>query len=208
VIRLGEVGPQQRHRGERERPRPQVLANHRIRANRARRLDAMVRRVLGKVEAFGAVGEERAAALGEVEATRVHLGEHGDEGGRRLAFAGGEPRDLREEVAIGQVRGDEITRRHTHNIGPRLSTGWLDAGCPNAPHDTRAGPSVPDRGTRVNVVHRTAILVRDGDARRGAASELSRGSDTTFSGGAQRHGDFPSTPLTRLADRVSRLEQR
>jgi hypothetical protein len=72
--------------------------------------------------AWPAVGNGQAAPFPQAQPPRVHLGEERDQGGGRRSFARGKPNDFREEVAVRQLRWDEIRGSHGHNIGVRSST--------------------------------------------------------------------------------------
>jgi hypothetical protein len=68
-------------------------------------LDAVVGRVLGQTERSGAVAEERAVALAEVEPARVELGQVRDELHGNLPLGPGEEGDPAEEIGIREAGG-------------------------------------------------------------------------------------------------------
>lgn len=74
-------------------------------SNRAGRLDAIVRGVLGEMERLNAVGEQRRIALAEVEAPIVEDREVGDERHGRLPLLLSKVRQPGQELLIGQMSG-------------------------------------------------------------------------------------------------------
>ncbi len=142
MVVLGQMRRQQLDRRERERAGPQVFEDDWEGRRGARRLDPMVGGVFRQVQALDAVGEERAAACGEVQLARIHFGEKRNERGGRRPFAGGHAPDFREEVAVRQL--SESGRGHALNIGPPFSA--LDA----APGRPIADAPTADAGARLD----------------------------------------------------------
>jgi len=100
--------------GEGHRAGGKQVENHRKVPAGSSRLDAIAGGVLGEPKHVRAVGEERTVAFGGVEGgSGVERGQVGHELGRRLPFLGREHNDAREEIVIGEARGEsEDVRVH------------------------------------------------------------------------------------------------
>jgi hypothetical protein len=108
------VWTQHPDRCERHLARGECIEDGRETPAHSRDHDAAASGVLGQSKHARAIGEEGAVTLRSVERRpRVEYGEVRHEFGRRLAFGNGEPFDAREEIVIGEFRGEsEDVRVH------------------------------------------------------------------------------------------------
>ena len=105
MVLVRQVPRQHPRRGHAELTRDQHLEDAGKAASRARRLDAVVDGILGKMEHRLAVPEKRRESRRFVQPPRIELGQVDDERGRRLAFAGGHPGQVGGQRRIVEGRG-------------------------------------------------------------------------------------------------------
>ena len=104
---------QQRHGGQRDRSLFEERQDGRELPRRPRGRDSSVGRVLGQMQHARAVGEQRCAALPQVEPPRVDLAETANQLRRRRALGAGEALDRRQQLAVRQFFEPEaFLRRH------------------------------------------------------------------------------------------------
>ena len=101
MIGLCQVRSQQRDRGQRDRAIGQELENDRKPSGCARRLDAVIGRVLGQVQDLRAIGEQRGTPLAEIEPARVELREQRKKIGRRPLFIASRSACGSEQLRVG-----------------------------------------------------------------------------------------------------------
>ncbi len=106
VVLACQVLRQHADRGQCQRPLRKALEDDRVGATCSRGVNPPAGRGLGEVEPAGAVGEERRVPLAHVEPPLVHRGERRHERGRRVAFVGGEARDLDEKSSLDTLAND------------------------------------------------------------------------------------------------------
>ncbi|HEX7020559.1 MAG TPA: hypothetical protein VF159_11135 [Gemmatimonadaceae bacterium] len=104
MVPLRQVWTQQTDRGERHVAGREQLEHDGKPPRRASRFDAPIRRVFGEVQHLRAPGEERRAALTQIETPRVQFRERCDERRGRLALLSGKPLHVVEQVTISNVR--------------------------------------------------------------------------------------------------------
>jgi hypothetical protein len=75
MILVGEVRAKQPDGGQRERSLLEPSEDDREPLRRSRRLDPVIRRMLGKMQSLRAEDEERREALGQVKASLIELGQ-------------------------------------------------------------------------------------------------------------------------------------
>ncbi len=137
MVRLGEVRAQQADGGQGQLAIAQPLQHQRKPLRRSRRLDAMVGRVLGVVQALRAVREQRRVSLGEVEPAGVEFRKRSEKGGGRLPLALCKATDFRNQVVIGQLRDGGGSAVHALNIGGRFSTRPAAVVLARSTHESR-----------------------------------------------------------------------
>jgi hypothetical protein len=113
MVLCGQKTRQQRHRRDRQRSVDELLEDPGKQPTRARRLDPVVRGVVGQAEGVAAVLEERRMARTQVEPPRVELREMGDELRRRVPLVACAARHFCDQRTVGQVRRNRD--RHVHS---------------------------------------------------------------------------------------------
>ena len=104
VVGRREMRREECDRRERHRAVAKQIQDNRKSARGARGFDPSVGGVLREMEHLCAIGEQRRAALAEIQTPDVDLDEQGDQPRCRFTLAVGGDLDLREEVRVRQLR--------------------------------------------------------------------------------------------------------
>ena len=129
MIARRQVRGEKADEGQVQRTVRERIEYRREAACRTGRLDASVRRVFGQMEHTRAVGEERRAALGQIEPPRVELGQCGDQLGGRVALARRELTNAREEFRVGRLIPPVRDERRSEVNPARLRERFDEADC-------------------------------------------------------------------------------
>ena len=113
VVVGGQVRRQERDRRQRHRAIAEHVEHAWTPARGSRRFDPPVRRVLGQMQHLRAVGEERRAALAQIQPALVELRQQCDQADRRGTLTRGRNLDLREEIAVREPRHRVNWIRHS-----------------------------------------------------------------------------------------------
>jgi hypothetical protein len=149
AVRLGEMRPQETQIRERELAALEPLQYDGKSPRRACRVDAAVRRVLRQPQDARALDEQGCATLAEIQPSRVHLGQRGDERRGRSPLALREPFDLGQKIAIGKIL-ERACRRHVlvyHRLFRSLTMAQGAMNCARTAIDAARAPCVRWRTT-------------------------------------------------------------
>ena len=180
VILVGEVRREQADRGQRERALPETIQDQRKASCRAGRRDPMVRRRLREMEPLGAVGEERGAAVAQVQPARVEFRERRDEIGggvvraptRRVTVATRSPSD--RWASAGALIGMPSI------YAPDLAGLERQSGRRSETRTSRLVPATSNGAPRRSSSARTLFQGPDRRFSQDASQKLSRGSGELF----------------------------
>ena len=173
-----QVGRQQRHGGEGDRAAREPVEDQREPARRSSGFYAPVRGVFREVQDARAVGEQRRAALAQIEASSIELGQRGDELRGGMALGASQVRDLCQQFVVRDI-GTADGRRH---VSVRLHIACISrdiravgARCSHA--ISRPFPPATDRAfdrrADANRVPGAAVRRHVPDLRRGWSEKLS-----------------------------------
>jgi hypothetical protein len=134
VVLRREVPCQQADGGQGEGARSQELEDQGEAPAGSSGRDAIARGILGEPKGLGAIGKERAVALGGIEGrAAIERGQMGHQLDRGLALPRGEHFQSGEEILIRQGgSGDENVVLHAPGVSRRISRSVRGSGCPRS----------------------------------------------------------------------------